>query len=161
MPAQDEDNLYKMTTSIAVLLRFKEMMELFNIPVDFLKDLKTEMTKEEKEKLASTLKEKFGFSKSVVIVGNKDFSDSCDNENLPIIARNVLDNGESKNLWYEQVVPAEAVFYTVIDHSKEVKDNNLEEKISKNLVQIGANATIGYGYCVFCNIDSISNDNNQ
>lgn len=29
---------------------------------------------------------------------------------LPVLARNKLDNGISKNLWYEQVVPHESLF---------------------------------------------------
>ena len=79
------------------------------------------------------------------------FKELCSDDNLPIIARNVLDNGESKNLWYEQVVPAEAVFYTLIDDKG---DGTLANKIGteKTLVQIGADATIGYGYCEFKNL---------
>ena len=79
------------------------------------------------------------------------FIELCSDDNLPIIARNVLDNGESKNLWYEQVVPAETIFYTIIHDNG---DRTLAEQISnpKAFVQIGANATIGYGYCKFTNL---------
>ena len=76
---------------------------------------------------------------------NKKFSDLCSDENLPIIARNVLDNGQSKNLWYEQVVPSETVFYAIIQEP----DGVLAKTIDGRLIQIGANATIGYGYCKF------------
>lgn len=73
----------------------------------------------------------------------KDFKAMCNDDNLPIIARNVLANGESKNLWYEQVLPAETMLYTIIREKEETLKNALNGKI----VQIGANATIGYGYC--------------
>lgn len=74
-----------------------------------------------------------------------NFQELCDDEHLPIIARNKLKNGESDNLWYEQVLPAKSVLGTII----ETDDNTLIEALNGHLVQIGANATIGYGYCTF------------
>ena len=74
-----------------------------------------------------------------------NFQVLCDDEHLPIIARNRLKNGESDNLWYEQVLPAKSVLGTII----ETDDNTLIEALNGYLVQIGANATIGYGYCTF------------
>ena len=79
------------------------------------------------------------------MVTKGNISEMCHDDNLPIIARNALDNGESKNLWYEQVLPSETVFYTIIQEEGEILKNALDGKI----VQIGANATIGYGYCEF------------
>lgn len=35
----------------------------------------------------------------------KDFKKYSNNDELPVIARNCLENGVSKNLWYEQVLP--------------------------------------------------------
>jgi CRISPR-associated protein Cmr4 len=75
----------------------------------------------------------------------KDFQELCDDDHLPIIARNYLENGESKNLWYEQVLPSMSVLGTIILTDNEQDLNVLNDKI----VQIGANATIGYGYCRF------------
>lgn len=77
-----------------------------------------------------------------------EFKDSCKDEELPIIARNCLDNGESVNLWYEQVLPAKSVLATIIETPVEQNLDILNNKI----VQIGANATIGYGYCKFIKI---------
>ena len=74
-----------------------------------------------------------------------NFQELCDDEHLPIIARNKLNNGESVNLWYEQVLPAKSVLGTIID----TDDDSLIEALDGHLVQIGANATIGYGYCTF------------
>lgn len=77
-------------------------------------------------------------------------------ENLPVIARNQLENGESKNLWYEEVVPRETRFYTFIsvpyaNGSPEQNDFyiHFSNNIDGGVIQIGANATIGYGFCEF------------
>lgn len=79
------------------------------------------------------------------LISHGDFKSICSDDNLPIIARNVLENGESKNLWYEQVLPAETVLYTIIQE----KGDMLAKALDGEIVQIGANATIGYGYCKF------------
>lgn len=76
---------------------------------------------------------------------NKDFEELCSDDNLPIIARNCLENGESSNLWYEQVLPAQSVLATII----QTKSADDLDKLKNAIVQIGANATIGYGYCKF------------
>ena len=74
------------------------------------------------------------------------FKELCYDDNLPIIARNVLDDGGiSKNLWYEQVLPAESVLFTVIDD----KDGKLTDAINGKTIQVGANGSIGYGFCKF------------
>ena len=73
------------------------------------------------------------------------FEELCNDDNLPIIARNCLENGESVNLWYEQVLPSQSVLATVIQTNAKEDLDCLNGKI----VQIGANATIGYGYCTF------------
>ena len=73
------------------------------------------------------------------------FEELCNDDNLPIIARNCLENGESVNLWYEQVLPSQSVLATVIQTNAKEDLDCLNGKI----VQIGANATIGYGYCRF------------
>lgn len=73
------------------------------------------------------------------------FESLCSDDNLPIIARNCLENGESVNLWYEQVLPSQSVLATII---QTVNENDLD-MLNGKIVQIGANATIGYGYCKF------------
>ena len=97
------------------------------------------------------------FGQNLVVMDDGTFSEIM-NE-LPVIARNKLDNGESENLWYEEVVPRETRFYFgAVDSEKNYIDNDGEndyEKLFheinfdnfKEYVQIGGNATIGYGYC--------------
>ena len=140
LPVQDDKNLYHLETSHDVIRRFRNQMALFGIQLN-----------QDDEALKGELKKALGIQKEVVFSKSDAlFIDLCSDDNLPIIARNVLDNGESKNLWYEQVVPAETVFYTLIDSKS---DTTLTKKIGdiNAVVQIGANATIGYGYCKFTN----------
>lgn len=68
-----------------------------------------------------------------------------------IIARNVLDNNtkKSENLWYEEVVPADAVFYTIMKPAYRGSDDVLSklcDGIAGQILQIGGNETIGYGF---------------
>ncbi len=65
---------------------------------------------------------------------------------LPVIARNSLNNGISENLWYEEVVPADARFSFFIVGPEALMDR-LNEAMTKELVQVGANASVGYGLC--------------
>lgn len=82
------------------------------------------------------------FGEHLVLVHGQDFRELP----LPVIARNYLENGQSKNLWYEEVVPSDARFGVFI-----LQDNAWQEQFNEALkshqVQIGANASIGYGLC--------------
>lgn len=128
LPVQDDENLFTYATSKSVMEQMKTRLEMFGIkninPIQF--------------KGAASRQ----YGKSWL---RDDFASLCSDENLPIIARNVLENGESKNLWYEQVVPAETIFYAVTQEPSDVLANAIKGKF----VQVGANATIGYGYCKF------------
>lgn len=125
LPQQDESTLFHYVTSDSVIAMLNDRVKLFNPSFNFAKpaNYNGKAVKTESDKLVSL----------------------CSDDNLPIIARNVLDNGESKNLWYEQVLPAETVLYTIIQE----RGNDLANALDGRIVQIGANATIGYGYCKF------------
>ncbi len=69
---------------------------------------------------------------------------------LPVVARNQLENGISKNLWYEELVPHESIFCIHVlsngtsDGDQAVRD--FDETIKKHpLVQFGGDATVGCG----------------
>ena len=141
LPVQNDENLFHWATSEGVLNRFREQMKLFGITLNtdnnsLVEDLKTILGLDK--------------NKSIDIKKDKEFEKLCSDDNLPIIARNCLENGTSTNLWYEQIIPAETVFYTLIDNKG---DGKLFEKLEKATIQIGANATIGYGYCKFTNLN--------
>lgn len=125
LPQQDEKALYRHVTTKDILQMMEDRVKLF-IP-----SFKLEVNELN--------------GKEVDVIDYDKMKSLCSNDNLPIIARNTLENGESKNLWYEQVLPAETVFYTIIQE----EENDLKDALNGKIVQIGANATIGYGYCEF------------
>lgn len=69
-------------------------------------------------------------------------------ESLPIIARNCLDNGESKNLWYEEVVPSASCFVFFVTYPEgDSYFEQFNQALHGKIVQIGANGSVGYGFC--------------
>ena len=82
----------------------------------------------------------------IIIVSDDLFNEVCDDFHLPVIARNQLDNGMSRNLWYEQVLPRESLmsFFLVVPEN-DVPFFSLNQEFNGNHVQLGGNATIGYG----------------
>lgn len=125
LPQQDERTLFHYVTSDNVVAMLNDRVKMFDPSFNFAKPA--------------------NYNGKAVKTENEELTGLCSDDNLPIIARNVLDNGESKNLWYEQVLPAETVLYTIIQE----KDDELATALDGQIVQIGANATIGYGYCKF------------
>ena len=91
------------------------------------------------------------FQEKLALFHCDDIQTICDE--LPVIARNHLENGISSNLWYEEVVPRQTRFYTIIgssDSGRTAVGDGL--KSLNNLVQIGGNATVGYGLCQLTNL---------
>lgn len=94
-----------------------------------------------------------------IILGDDDFDILVSDYFLPVIARNQLENGISQNLFYEQVMPRQSrfVFWTdCFPERRSKNDTGVRESNdsfkngitkAKRPVQIGANASIGYGYC--------------
>ena len=87
----------------------------------------------------------------IALLHNRDLDKYC--QNLPVIARNHLEDGVSQNLWYEEVVPRESRFYFICTKPSnlDMRDKNRIKRFegifeTEKMVQIGANATIGYGY---------------
>ena len=91
--------------------------------------------------------------KPLTFMDNNDFKNLCSDFNLPLIARNYLKNGKSENLWHEQVVPRESRFYFLVLKPADYK-NGLEFKDDEP-IQIGANASIGYGFCLISPADKL------
>ena len=129
-PCSDEDKLYEIVYCDEVIDEFIESARSLGATCS-VDDIKK----------ASGINDKNG-QKDI-----QEYKELCNNESLPIIARNCLENGESVNLWYEQVVPSKSVFATLILTRDDTDLAILDEALNNNIVQIGANATIGYGYC--------------
>ena len=103
-----------------------------------------------------SLKEFLG--ENLALFNHKDFKEL----ELPVIARNKLDNGKSVNLWYEEIVPKKSTFFFAIGKPQNIDPNDYEKKIKGfesrfnkdgHQIQIGANKSIGYG---ICNIQKVS-----
>jgi len=87
----------------------------------------------------------------LVIVSDDDFKYFAAT-GLPVNARNVLDKKKktSNNLWYEEIIPADSLFYTML-----LPRWGKEELLTKLLgifddhpyLQVGGNETIGQGWC--------------
>lgn len=94
---------------------------------------------------------------NVAIFHDEDFKEII--SDLPVVARNHLEDGISDNLWYEEIVPHHTVFYTFIGIPN--SDSHFPEfnsKLTSVLVQIGANASIGYGFCEFKHLNISENE---
>ncbi len=66
---------------------------------------------------------------------------------LPVVARNYLENGESKNLWYEELVPHESIFWFAV-LGDEADLACFDATINHRVVQFGGNASVGCGLCM-------------
>lgn len=83
----------------------------------------------------------FGNFENLVYFNDKDFKNLCNDTNLPVVARNKV----GENLWYEQIVPHKSLFSFIVIHNDTHFDDFVNE-FKDNIVHIGANATVGYGF---------------
>lgn len=67
--------------------------------------------------------------------------------NLPVIARNHLENGISQNLWYEEVVPHKTLMYFIVTSNNDALVDAFKTAVDGKIIQFGGNASIGYGLC--------------
>ncbi|MBA1419722.1 MAG: type III-B CRISPR module RAMP protein Cmr4 [Epsilonproteobacteria bacterium] len=173
-PVRSNKKPYFLATSVGVLATFLDYLEDFEIdfpeatkkaltmlskekveegkPLVF-EDLKEVILEDHEAKVSSTdvsaLNDLLG--QDIALFSDEDFKDLS----LPVLARNYLVNGESKNLWYEEVVPKKSMFYFTIAKPTNLDEADKKEKIdafekrfdAQNTVQIGANKSIGYGVC--------------
>jgi CRISPR-associated protein Cmr4 len=161
IPVQSNNRLFYRATSPGVLKNFTGQLNLFgiqqeNFNLDFKLSCPIVFTEKgtklgdfdaKKGEANDTVKriERL-IGKDIAIFSDEHFKELCSDDNLPIIARNKLDNGKSENLWYEQALPQETIFYSLFLSSE---DDMLAKELEGEIVQIGANATIGFGYCQF------------
>ncbi len=130
IPVRDDNEPFVLKTSDKVIANLKEKITKFGLC-------------EESDNIEETLIQEFG---SPQIIENKEFKYICTDEELPVISRNNLENGQSTNLWYEQVLPKKSLLCFIVMGQGD-SFNTFCNDLNNALVQIGANATIGYGYC--------------
>lgn len=174
-PVRSNAKSYFNATSPEVIQTLLAILEDFN--VDFDEDLKNELKKLSKievedgtpvifENIQNVILEdykatffSFDISKlqqflgeNIALFSVKDFKEL----DLPVLARNALDNGVSKNLWYEEIVPKRSTFFFCIAKPNNIDPKDFDQKIrgfenrfdkEGSKLQIGANKSIGYGFC--------------
>lgn len=83
----------------------------------------------------------------LVILHNDDFAWFA-RYGLAVNARNVLDNEKktSKNLWYEETIPPDSIFYALLAERKSDAISRINELFKeKPYLQVGGNETVGQG----------------
>jgi CRISPR-associated protein Cmr4 len=93
------------------------------------------------------------FGENLALFHDDDFKALA--QELPVVARNYLENGISENLWYEEIVPRETRFYFLLQTAPCLEEEwckTFGEILKDTLkpacqVQAGANASVGYGLC--------------
>lgn len=163
-PVQSDEKPYYCISSPNVLSEFADFAKLFGIQLSFpsfsslpvveggqsvyLDDLKTTIVTPAPDfsKIKSFLGDNPG------LLANGKFIDL--NKSLPVIARNNLENGESKNLWFDEIIPRESRFYFGIMYTTTEENVDLFEKqVVNQIVQVGTNTAIGFGNCLITKIE--------
>jgi CRISPR-associated protein Cmr4 len=178
-PVRSSEGVFKWVTSPFVLKRFKRDLQFINRAVSELAS--NENRDDEKgltfnggseivledfalslnggargiDKLASLLpkENQEEIRERLVIVSDNVFKTLVTSA-TQVIARNVLKEEEktSENLWYEEVVPADTLFYTVMKPVGRIPANDasslnqLVRLIKNEILQVGGNETVGYGF---------------
>jgi len=166
MRSSDNSNPYYMVTTKIALESYKDLLESLNIKVDFdlsnvedeksykslalekqnieIEGIKVNANIKKEDKLHKFLEEHL--KEKYCILSNKDFKKLS----LPVMSRNRLDEeGKSENLWYEEIVPHESLFYFVslcYNNEFDIYLEMLNDEINDKVIQFGGNASIGYGF---------------
>lgn len=97
---------------------------------------------------------------SLILLSDKDFKECS----LPVRARNNL-NKKARNLWYEEHVPYNSIFYTMMMETGEEESENalktLSNCIEEKLIQVGANASVGFGWIDFQEFNKVKVMSNE
>ena len=175
VPMRSDTRPYYLCTSPTALSQFRECVETFGLSLPQAEALgkaaayegKTIAIADEKAQIEEFNAQKADgidlkaletlFGGPTALVSDALFSEML--RDLPVIARNQLNNGESKNLWYEEVLPRKSRLYTIVGDPDYVNENDEDLKnhfkrfhryLSDGTpIQIGANASVGYGLCRF------------
>jgi CRISPR-associated protein Cmr4 len=179
MPFRSRDYPYVFCLSDMSIKMFLDLLNDFNINHKIKDALKDYVSLNEIKSNVSTIIEDIEVNENdsleklkeflnedyIAVLPHKDFKKLL--MDLPVVARNKLNNGKSENLFYEEFVPRKSKFFTVIsfpvlervsnderfEDKEKIKDfyEKFQDMITSevNLVQIGANASIGYGLCKF------------
>ncbi|SFV51948.1 CRISPR-associated RAMP Cmr4 [hydrothermal vent metagenome] len=174
LPFRAENNPYYMCTSPEAIAQLLDTLQTFSLPqIEALKEVAAYNGEEIVVSTEDTTIEDIRAKKSdafdfetlekiigspLAIVPNEKFRELL--EDLPVIARNQLENGGSKNLWYEEILPRKSKLFTLISEPTYLNDKD-EKRLQnaferfhdylcdENTIHIGANASVGYGVTTF------------
>lgn len=94
---------------------------------------------------ALTLPDWLGGGK-LLLMNLDDLTQIAGPDQLPVMARNNLEDGRSTNLWYEEFVPRQSLFSVfMLQTDTDKTADDFFANCLKHPLQVGANATIGYG----------------
>lgn len=179
LPVRSNKKQYFMGICPYIIRSLISYMEDFSVGIDEIKDLqellnmKTLVEKGKAiifenienvkiENISATYKEfneieklKELLGEDIALLSDDDFKEIA--KELPVIARNKLKNGLSENLWYEEIVPRASKFYFAIGQTQEWEDE-FNKILTNNLIQIGANASIGYGFTKIVDIEELEGE---
>ncbi len=149
--SKEEDNLYKeinlLSTQTGYLMGWEGMAEKEDVILeDTTLKVRTKAVKDDDYPL---LRDILDGELRIAVLEHNDFKELCGDEFLPIRTRNALDNGISKQLWFEQVIPPEAMFYFIIGYPNDMDEEKkyLDGIIHDKVMNFGASASVGYGKC--------------
>jgi len=155
-PARGIEAPYYLTTSQNIIKHFNNANEDYEIPFELkLTNLNKTATAEGVQADLHTCNL---FLNKEIVTMNHERTKAIVADNLPVIARNCLENGESVNLWYEEFVPRETIFYFyVVNFNMDEPDNNILlldfiDKLNGKKLYIGANNTVGQGFSLISKI---------
>ena len=179
LPVRSLPGPFRWATCPYILERLKRDRELLGLPRDFplidpgdvalaaegegdlfLEEIIFPVNKKEEVKqVAEVLKEMIphgsiqkSLEAKLIIINDKEFQYFAQ-YGLPVNARNVLDDKKtSKNLWYEETIPPDSLFYSLIFERKLKEEADVLEEFQSLLkedpyLQVGGNETIGQGWC--------------
>lgn len=166
IPVRCDKQPYLMATCPMLLNRLKEMSGVLNYRIDGLDEFLGQtppfavnidvsgydIDTLQKGSVTTSRKvanDKF-IGKQFLVLTDEQFKRLVSDYNLPVIARNKIEKSDTErgNLFYEQVVPRKSQFIFFVNANISTDDKDLFEKqVNGNVVQIGANASIGYGVC--------------
>jgi len=84
--------------------------------------------------------------RNLAIFNDDIFKEICEGS-IPVVARNKIgEDGTSENLFYEEVLPRRSKLWFMLGFDEnETINPKFKERLTSDIIQFGANASIGYG----------------
>ena len=124
--------------------------DIENVGLEYLEKIEFQSFEDEEGRLEEVFKLNEGILKNGLFILSQDTFGEL---SLPIRARNYLEQSKSMNLWYEEHVPYKTLFFTSYMSNGELDSdsayNSLIEGVDKKIIQVGGNASIGFGLIEF------------